>query len=208
VRRAFFHGVVLLLALAAWVTAEIAPALAETGPGPGSALVVSSDGASWSTDLASPLFDPAVLWVPGDSRTSTFYVQNRGATPASLRMQVRTAGGDLVAAGDVQVSARVGDDAWHRVRAAGDGVLNALAIGTDQSRRVDVRAVFRRGSRNASQSAGVVLRFVVDLGQAVAGPSGPDSLPATGAPRLGLPVLLGCLLVGSGTALVRRRRSG
>lgn len=201
-RRMFYRVLVLLLALAAWVTAEIAPALADAGPG----LVVSSDGAHWGADLGLPLFDPAVLWVPGDSRTSTFFVQNRGQTPAAVRMQVRTSGPDLVDTGDVLLQARVGSGGWQQISATGTDVLNEVAIGIDQARQVDVRAVFRRGSRNVSQASGVTLRFVVDLGEALGSPPA-EGLPMTGAPALGAPLLLGCVLLGTGLALVRRRRT-
>ncbi|MFL6061726.1 MAG: hypothetical protein ACJ72E_10865 [Marmoricola sp.] len=204
-RRLFFRVMVALLALAAWVTAEIAPALA----GPGGELLLSADGTHWSTGLSAPLFDPAVLWVPGDARMSSFYVQNRGTTPAAVRLEVTSDGADLLEIGAVELQARVGSEAWHPIARAGSGVLNALAIGTDRARRVDVRAVFRAGARNATQASGVVLHFVVDLGQAVgAAPQGtsPGSLPATGAPAIRGPLLLAAVLIGAGAALVRRRK--
>jgi hypothetical protein len=203
-RRLRFQLMVLVLAFAAWVTTVAAPAMAE----PVSELLVSSDGTHWSADLGTPLFDPAVLWVPGDSRTSSFFVQNRGATSASVSLQVRTQDdANLVSTGAVQLQARASDDRWTSiVGSTGTAVLNALAIPIDGSRRIDVRAVFRAGSRNLTQTSAAVLRFVVQLGQAMTAAPHADSLPATGAPALRLPLLAAAACLGVGAALLRRRR--
>ncbi|MCZ4499746.1 MAG: hypothetical protein JWQ74_2299 [Marmoricola sp.] len=204
-RRLVFRTLVLLLVLAAWVTTVVAPAAIADAD---DSLQVSSDGSHWAASLGRPLFDPAVLWVPGDRRTSSFFVANRGSTPAAVSVQVVTGADDgLVAPGDVELEARVAGEGWRPVtHAVGSAALNALAIPIDQARRVDVRAFFRTGSHNVSQASAVTLRFVVQLGDAITLlPQQPVALlPGTGAPLLGLPLLVALLSLVTGVAVVRR----
>lgn len=209
-RRAIYRGLVLLLALAAWVTTVVAPAAIADVP---DGLRVSSDGAHWATDLDRPLFDPDVLWVPGDRRTSSFYVENLGETAAAISVAVVTGADTLVSPGDVALEARAAGEAWRPVeRALEHDALNTVAVAVDDARRIDVRAVFRAGARNVSQASAVALRFVVQLGDARAGVPQQTGglLPGTGAPVLGLPLLLAVLLLAGGAATVRTsgRRTG
>ncbi len=207
IRRHAFGAAVLLLAFAAWITTVVAPA-AIADPTP--SLLLSADGARWSETLPEPLFNPAVLWVPGDTRTSSFYVRNQGVTAAELRMQVLAgAEDDLLSTGDIVLEARVEDSPWQPVGRAGrSAALNLVTVGWSGSRRVDVRAAFLPSARSDSQAAGVALRFVVQLSEAVAARPVPGSptLPATGAPALGLPLVLAAVCFGAAAALLRRRR--
>jgi hypothetical protein len=200
IRRTLFSVFAVLLTFIAWVTTVVAPAaIADTHD----RLLVSSDGTTWAADLGRPLFDPADLWVPGESRTSTFYVRNGGRTPASVRMAVLEPPGGL--SGEVALQARVEDEPWHPVSGELDAdALNVVAAPASSARRVDVRAVFRGAARNATQASEVALRFVVQLAQAP--PVSRDGLPATGAPDLRLPLLLAAAALAVGAALVRRPR--
>lgn len=175
-------------------------AAAETA---GGAVLVSLDGSEWSTDVPAPLFDPGVRWVPGDARTASFFVENRGSTPADVRLQVSADDHDaLLASGDVSLRARVTGGPWSPVASEVGPPLDAIAIGVGESRRIDVRAALRAASTNLSQTAAVSLRFVVRLTEIA--PVVP-SIPATGAPDVRVPLFLAALCVGTGLALVRRQ---
>lgn len=196
----------VVLAAAAVLAAAVAPATADAREG---AVLVSPDGTTWSTDLPAPLFDPALRWVPGDTRVSSFYVENRGSTPADVGLRVSAEDADaLLGSGAVQLRARVAGGSWNPV---GDEVgppLGSIALGVGESRRIDVRAALRAASGNLSQTAGVALTFVVRLTEKAPRAT---TMPDTGAPALRGPVLLAALCLGTGLALVRRtavRRHG
>lgn len=197
-RRTTTAALVVLLVLLAVLAPQAA---ASGGEHP---VQLSPDGSHWAAELTAPLFDPSVLWVPGDVRTASFYVANHGPTPASVALRVRTVADTLVDPGRVQLQARVDGTTWREVvPAAGTDTLNPVALEVADVSRVDVRARFRSAAGNATQSASVRLGFAVDLGEAPPVP-GPDHLPGTGAPLLRGPLLLAGLLLGAGAALVRR----
>ncbi len=205
-RRLRLTVVGVLLGAATVLPAATATATADSR---GGAVLISQDGTTWSADLPAPLFDPAVRWVPGDARTSSFYVENRGSTPADVRLQVSAEDGDaLLGSGEVQLRARIAGGSWMPVVGEVGPSLDSIAIGVGDSRRIDVRAVLRAASDNLSQTAAVALTFVVRLTETV--PSRP-TMPDTGAPALRGPLLLAALCLGTGLALVRRtvgRRHG
>lgn len=195
-------GAALALAASTSVVSIVTAVPAGASPDP---LQVSADGAAWADALPAPLFDPEVLWVPGDARTASFFVANRGPSPAAVGIGIRVADDTLVGPGDVVVQARAGTGPWHRVGPVAADDLNAVAIGVRSSTRLDVRARFLGSAGNTSQSSGVTLSFAVDLHEAVAETPGRDDLPGTGAAELRWPLLVGAVLTGAGLVLVRRR---
>jgi LPXTG-motif cell wall-anchored protein len=170
-------------------------------------VAVSADGVHWTTALTTPIFDPNVRWVPGDSRMASFFVRNGGATPAVVRLQVHSAAADLVPSADVMFAARTNTGAWVPLARDGDSaVLSVAPVRVDGDARVDVRVLFDPASRNSSQRRSVELWFVVRLTDAQAAPTASGSLPATGAPVLAPLVLAGAAALGIGLGLVRRRK--
>lgn len=198
-----FRPTVVALVVAIGVAALfVSPAGRATADGPEGAVLISPDGRTWSADLPAPLFDPSLRWVPGDTRTSSFYVENRGASPAEVGLKVSAAdGGSLLGTGDVLLRARVAGGPWEAVPGEIGEPLDSVAVGVGESRRIDVRAVLRAASSNLSQTASVALSFVVQLTEKA--PS-PGTIPATGAPELRGLLFLAALCVGTGLALVRR----
>ncbi len=189
----------LVLGVAAALVTAVAPATADAR---GGAVLVSPDGSTWSADLPAPLFDPAVRWVPGDSRTSSFYVENRGSTPAEVGLQVSAQDGDaLLGPGYVDLRARVAGGPWTPVGESVGPPLDSIAIGVGESRRVDVRAGLRAAADNLTRTSVVALTFVVRLSEKVPPAT---TIPDTGAPGLRGPLLVAALCLGGGLALVRR----
>lgn len=203
-------GVVLALALVAGAGAVAAYAEDEVG--------VSRDGRTWSDDLGGALFDASVRWVPGDVRTSRFFVRNRAAGGATLSIAVEARGPDhLLGSDDIALSARAGRGEWVDLeRTANDHRFGDRVLGVGERTRVQVRAAFHPGSTNQSQRAELELRFRVVLTDADVAPEAESEvepttgavdgfLPGTGARELGWLVLLGATLLGCGLAIVRRR---
>lgn len=171
----------LLLALvvtASLLGASVAYASGEIG--------LSEDGASWSSGLDGPLFDPDARWVPGDSRTETFYVRNQGPTGASMTIEARsTDEDDLLADDEIDLRARADGGAWVDLRnGAASTELNDDAIEQDGVVRVDVNASFDPASSNRSQTARVALDFRVHLADAV-GSDGESDADAEGGADAG-----------------------
>lgn len=157
----------LLLALAVTTSllgASVAYASGEIG--------VSADGTSWSSGLDGPLFDPDARWVPGDSRTETFYVRNQGPTGASMTIEARsTDEDDLLADDEIDLRARADGGAWVDLRnGAASAELTDDVIEQDGVVRVDVNASFDPTSSNRSQ----VRRLALDLRVRLADAAGTD----------------------------------
>lgn len=156
-------------------------------PAPG--FSVSSDGVTWSTDVAVPLFDAAVRWVPGDERTSTFYVRDDSPYDASVRILAQDASTRrLTATGAVVLSARASGGAWQRLTVGAEsGPINAVKVGSGQTSRIDIRAVFDPTTTNLTQGEDATLSFVVrlsdarvDLGDTIGDDPGPGTGTGTG----------------------------
>ncbi|HEY0905401.1 MAG TPA: hypothetical protein VGE14_16065 [Marmoricola sp.] len=143
------------------------PAAAADVPG---VVAVSVDGVHWTSSLSEPIFDPDVRWVPGDRRTSSFFVRNSGPTPATVRVQVLAEDDDLVRAGDLRFAARVDGGTWAQLPPDGAAALVRVAP-LPQGRRsvVDIRIAFDPASTNSSQRADLELWFVVRLTEAQPG---------------------------------------
>jgi LPXTG-motif cell wall-anchored protein len=177
---------------------------------------VSRDGVAWTPALSAPLFDPGVLWVPGDVQSATFYVRNQATDAGKVWMSVEARDDDqLLAHEDIKISVRRDGGAWADLRAdaASHPVRHSL-LRSGSVTQIDVRAVLERASPNRSQQSALALRFTVGLTEAVGSVSGPHDgngpgglLPDTGGVTfwvLALGVLL--LLSGFGTVLVGARR--
>lgn len=184
----------------------------------------SWDGSTWTDRLPGTLFDESVRWVPGDVRTSQFFVRNRAEGSATVSVAVRSNHRNrLLRARDISLMARVGAGPWvDLVRRGEDHLLSRRDLGPGERTRVQVRASFDPASANQSQREEFDLRFRVTLTDARSG-GGSDAadvgaadeehtatpgngvLPGTGAPRLGWLLLLSTALIGSGLTLQRRR---
>ena len=180
-----------------------------TATADGIGFAVSSDGVTWSSALAAPLFDGSLRWVPGDAHVGSFYVRNDSGREVTVRLEARDAGTRLLTTqGDVRLYARTDGGAWHLVPVGVPSArLDRAGLPLGQVSRIDVRAVFDPASPNRSQSQDTTLSFVIRLADAdPRADGGPGDLAGTGAPGVRLPVLAGALLLGCGVALVRRRR--
>ena len=181
-------------------------------------LELSADGISWGTSLPAPLFDPSFRWVPGDSETASFYVRNHTGQDAVLNVIMLPAQfGDLMASGDLTVSAQVDGGTWVGATTADNShflITNASVPGK-AVRKINVRIDFAASSGNATQDRQVGLAFDVNLTQGRAivlaptqggghgGPKDnhPGSLPNTGNDVSPLMILLAALLCAGGAAL-------
>jgi len=195
------RGVVLALSM---LLVLLAPTAAWAAPEIG----LSLDGQTFSEQLAMPLFEPGMRWVPGDDETRTFFVRNQGPSGATMTIEALTPGGDPVLESDIALSARVDGGPWVPLDpavAATDLTVQPVEVG--QVATVDVRAVFDPASTNQTQQRELPLTLRVTLAEAVpGGGSVPDGLlPGTGT-TLGLgALLLGLALCLVGAVLVARR---
>lgn len=204
----------VLLALAAAMTLGVPAAHGADDVG------VSTDGVTWSDGLDAPLFDPAVRWVPGDSRVASLYVRNQGPTGASVTIEARSVDADaLLADDDVQLRARAGGGGWVPLR---NGVSSARL--TEQTVvpgdvvRVEVDATFDPRATDATQlerlalDVRVVLRDGLGAGAAppVDGEAVGGALPdtGTGVARRVLALAAALLVTGIVLTAVRRPRRG
>lgn len=210
--------------IALFATAAPAAAAGELG--------ISSDGVSYSPTFNGPLFSSAIRWVPGDSRTATFYVRNQSPNLASLAVTVLGDHvGDLIDSGDITVDASGGGGVSSSV-STGDEQLILIAsdISAGQVVPVNITVDFAESSPNETQLRSTDLNFRVTLTQSSLTPpdngggNGTDGnggngggnggdgngssglLPNTGAPDITWIVVLGAILFGTGLAIVSRRR--
>lgn len=174
---------------------------------------LSRDGVTWVSQLADPLFDAEIVWVPGDARTESFYVRNQATEAAELSVALLgTDAAGLVETGDLTIAARGGGTGWRSTDEKGTRrLVSEVGVGTNRPARVDITVTFAASSVNASQTRTLDLDLRVRLTQAVSatGPGTDDGrLPGTGGPA-GWILLSGVGLLGTGTALVsiRRRRA-
>jgi hypothetical protein len=143
----------------------------------GSRIGLSTDGRTWSATLARPLFDPAVLWVPGDVRTSTFYVRNQAGDAGRLSIAAFTPDPDsLLRRDDIEIEVRRDGGSWIPLPADGRDFRFARGVLVPAATtRIDVRVAFAPSSPNRSQTSTLALRFrvlLVEIGAQVADPGG------------------------------------
>ena len=168
----------------------------------------SNDGVTWSSSLPNPVFDPAFRWVPGDSRTASFFVRNDGPSTALMTIEARSADTDeLLAVDDIDLQARVVGGSWVAIEnGIASGPLTQGSIARGDVVQIQVNATFDPNSSNQSQTKRLPLSFTVTLTDALESVSaGGGLLPSTGA-KIGfwpLTLALGASVVGG--ALVARR---
>ncbi len=171
----------------------------------------SNDGVTWSSSLPNPVFDPAFRWVPGDSRTASFFVRNDGPSSALMTIEARSADTDeLLAVDDIDLQARVVGGSWVAIEnGIASGPLTQGSIARGDVVQIQVNATFDPNSSNQSQTKRLPLSFTVTLTDALESVSaGGELLPSTGA-KIGfwpLALALGASVVG-GALLARRSTS-
>jgi hypothetical protein len=198
------------------VGATAAPAFADDEIG------LSTDGVSWTHQLAAPLFAPGFLWVPGDVEERSFRIRNGGASAGELSVDVvATDPAGLLASPDFLLEARLGSGAWIEVPAGTTRLQPAvLDVPKGADTTVTVRGTFRpETTAHMDQVAPFDVRVTLSEDGDVAGNeasngNGDDgevsggALPDTGSPfGVGL-VWLAAGLIGAGVALVRPTRNG
>src|SRR3954451_20332829 len=108
-------------------------------------LELSANGVTWGANLPAPLFDPAFRWVPGDSESRSFYVRNHTGQDAVLNVIMLPAQfGDLMASGDLTVSAQLDGGTWVGASSADNShflITNASVPGK-AVRKINVRVDF------------------------------------------------------------------
>lgn len=202
---------VVTLLMTGLLGAAVAPASAADEIG------LSRDGERWGDSLTQPLFDPDTLWVPGDSRTVSFYVRNQADSRATLTTTVRTGDRDALLANDhITLRARAGGR-WIPLRNGKPSPeLTDASLRPGAPVKVEVQAAFDPRATNATQADSLRLMFEVRLTEVTtADADQPDDdpddsggwLPRTGA-GLAVTVLwiAGMLMaVGAVLALAGRR---
>ena len=203
---------VLLVALPCSV-AFSTPAAATEG-----ALDVSQDGVTWVDSITDPLFDSDVRWIPGESRTGSFFIRHRGGTPGHLVVDViGSASGGLLDSGDLHVSARGGGGTWREISTAGTHrLLTVPDLPSGAIEKIVVTVAFDQRSTNATQQSAAHLLFRVTLTESSAtdGPGeehdggGNGPLPDTGAPDAWWLAVTAAVLIATGLLLVASSRAG
>lgn len=181
----------------------------------GAAIELSRDGVHWEAELSAPLFDPGARWVPGDSRTATFLLRNRGPVDAWLAVsaeQLPVPGANST--GALEFAARIGDGAWRPATATGtvDGMVLASADPGAYPSAVEVRVTFPASADNGTQLGETRVSIRARLTESApsdgkegsGGPAGGggSGLAATGAAGVLLGWSTAALLTGSGVALL------
>ena len=159
--------------LRSWLTAGLIGMLSVLGfAAPASAageLELSPDGVTWAAGLPAPLFDPAFRWVPGDSETASFYVRNQSSDAGVLNVIMLPAQfGDLMASGDLTVSAQVDGGSFVGATSADNShsLIVDAAVPAGAVRKINVRIDFNPLSGNTTENRQVGLAFDVNLSQA------------------------------------------
>lgn len=131
-------------------------------------LQLSHDGSSWSDGLTGGLFDPAVLWVPGDVRTATFFVRNRTEDTGTVTVDLHGSAVDsLMRTGDLAVAARAGASRWCSVSTPGDHRIATSHVPAGAQEKVSVRVSFDPRATNASRVKQLRLAFDVRLSRTI-----------------------------------------
>jgi hypothetical protein len=206
--RLFVAGMVMML------TAAPAQAANELG--------LSRDGITWAPELADPLFDSSVIWVPGDVRSESFFVRNQTQLDGRLSIDILgTSIHTLLDTGDLDIDAQGAGGAWVSVSTPGTHrLLSEGSVPAGSARKVVVTVHFDPASTNESQLKSLELAFRVRLVQDLTadGSDGSDGsggsgdsddgssmLPGTGAPPMWWGIA-GFAALGVGVVATRRAR--
>lgn len=170
-------------------------------------LGLSLDQKTWTSSISTPLFDPDIRWVPGDSESATFYVRNHGGDAGDLTVDVLgSTAGNLIDSGDLHITAKGGGGDWTMVSTAGrHRLLSAPSIPDGHIVPIKVNVLFDAASVNPTQLRSSKLSFHITLSQSTAGSDSDQALPDTGAPDIRLYAALSAILLSVGVGLVRRR---
>ena len=200
---------VMALALAIGIVLIGGPASAANEIG------LSRNGVTFTSSLSGSLFDPAFVWVPGDVESETFYVRNQGGDTARLTVDILGKQvSELIESGDLHVTATSGSQA-KTISSAGDHrLLTVPDVQADQIVPVKVTVAFDEASTNETQLLSSDLAFRINLKQtsAVLGEDDGDDdgnglLPDTGASTPLWLAGLAAICIGTGAALISRRRT-
>lgn len=153
-----------LAVLATVGAALLAGAAASAGTGSGN-LEVSRDGITWAASLTDPLFDPAILWAPGDVRTETVWVRNQSADGAILTIDVTaTDSGNLLATDSVTIQARLASQVLPAVSGAGtQRIVPDTPLAAGAALAVDVSVELAFDAPNAAQRRWFEFELVATL---------------------------------------------
>lgn len=205
----------LLLGVVGVLTAPAAYAAEELG--------LSWDGREWSDRLVGPVLPQDGAWVPGEERAGRFHARNRTDDPARLRVRLESDGRPTAFSGRyLHADLRVGAGEWRRVLPrAREGAAVPVTLPPGEDVPVRLRVRFDADAPNRTQRQTVDLTVVLTLtGDQDAGAGtdprpdpgqdrGQDGLlPGTGAPPVAGLAIAGAVLIGTGIAVLRRRREG
>lgn len=138
-------------------------------------LSVNADG-PWSKNLTSPLFDPALRWVPGDVQTRTFYARNGSRDQATLRLRLEPSVQDLYDSGQLSVQLRADEGDWSELDT---GWTAPDDMSPGDITQVDIRVEFVNPGyvNNAAQELVFVFRVLTHL--TYQGPDKPEPSSST-----------------------------
>ena len=175
-------------ALAAVIVVLLAAPIAASGAPSHGRLELSLDGRRWSSNLRTPLFDPAVRWVPGDSRSADLWVKNGSSDRGRLVVSVQgTRLDSLLESGALTITARCEprcEHSWSRpVHEGGtQELLRVGALAPGHRIRIVVGVALDGSAINATQAKGLKLAFRVRLQQLVRRPHHDHGEPQRNGP--------------------------
>jgi len=205
--------------LAALVLSVAGPAAADDGSDAQRQQVgLSLDGVHYQHDIDQPLFDPALRWVPGDVRRSSFWVRNQAVEPGDLTIDVLALGRKpLLDSRYLSISARTGDGPWQTM--GSDKSMHLLTqknVPANSAVPVTVQVALAPEATNGTMLLATDLDFGVTLtdarataagGGSVDHPDGPGGLlPDTGSSASWWALPLALLLLLVGVLVLSRRR--
>lgn len=204
------RSIAVLFAVVTTMFSTAAPAAAAEELG------ISSDGVTFTPTFHGPLFDSAIRWVPGDSRDATFYVRNQGG--ATARMSVDILGdhvGDLLGSGDLTIMASAGGETGSTTDGEERRLITLPGVAADEIVPVTISVDFDFSAPNDTQLRSSDLNFRINLSQtsavlgegAEAAEDDDGLLPDTGARSPLWLAALAAICIGSGAALISRRRT-
>lgn len=150
-------GTVLAVAASLLLGSGASVASAATAP---ERVEVSVDGVHWAPALPGPLFDPSTRWVPGDTRTASFYFRTSADAGRTWIAMTATDPDQLMARGDLHIEAHADGATWQPL--AGTGQPQRIGSAQHgQAVPVTVRATLDWSAENISQLSTADLAFTV-----------------------------------------------